>query len=170
MLVEHLLARQRGQAAFDIPRGRRRIPGVDIAEVSLPLDQITLVHQGHQRIANGRVPVRVELHGVPHNVRHLDELAVVVAVQGPHDATLHRLQSILQTGYRPVLDHVPGIIQEVLVDQIAQHEFVAAALVFGRFVGRFRGLAGKQVVFGGSVVHTRPLYGIRIKIKDERSF
>ena len=54
---------------------------MQVAEVALSLDQIALVGEVYQRVADRGIAVRVELHAVTDDVRNLDELAVVVGVK-----------------------------------------------------------------------------------------
>ena len=45
--IEHLVARQFGEAALDIARRGGKIAGVEVAVITLTLNQVTLVGQHH---------------------------------------------------------------------------------------------------------------------------
>ncbi len=81
LIVEELRACQRGQATFDVPRGCRGISGEEIAKVTLAFNEVLLVGEDDQCIADGSISMRVVLHAVAHNVGHLDEFAIVVLMQ-----------------------------------------------------------------------------------------
>ena len=56
--------------------------------------------------------MRVELHGVPHDVRHLVVSAVVHALHRVHDAALHGLEAVLDVGHGTFQDDIRGVVQE----------------------------------------------------------
>ena len=64
LVVEDFGARQFGQAAFDVARRGGEVAGENVAEIALAFDEIALVGQHHQRVADGGVAVRMILHGV----------------------------------------------------------------------------------------------------------
>ncbi len=124
LVVENLVAREVGQAALDVARGRRRVAGVDVAEVPLPLDEVTLLLQHDERVGDGGVAVRMELHAVADDVGDLDELAVVVAVERVQDAPLHGLEAVFQRGDGAVADDVARVRQEIAVHQRPERRIV----------------------------------------------
>lgn len=67
--------------------------------------------------------MRVILHAVAHDVGDLDEPAVVVVMQRPKDAPLHRFEAVFQVGNRPVTDDVGGVFEEALVHAAVQGQF-----------------------------------------------
>ena len=83
LVVEHLRARQLGQPALDVARRGGGVAGEDVAEVALALDEVALVGQHHQRVADRGVAVRMVLHRVADDVGDLDEAPVVLVVQAP---------------------------------------------------------------------------------------
>ena len=104
--VEHRL-RHRREAALGVAH-RRGIIAIDIAEISLAVDQrITLreiLRQAHQRVIHGKLAMRVEL------ADHIADDAGAFFVAGPgietqfvhrvQDAAMHRLQPIAHIGQR----------------------------------------------------------------------
>ena len=125
-VVEKFRARQFGQAAFDVTRGGGRVAGENIAEISLAFDEITFVGQHHQRVADGRVAVRMILHRVADDIGDFDEPPVVLLVQRPEDAPLHRLEAVREIGNRAVADDIAGVIQKPAIHARVQ----AAARLF----------------------------------------
>ena len=83
LVVEHLVARQLGQAALDVARRGGEVAREDVAEIALAFDEVALVGQHHQRVADRGVAVRMILHRVADDVGDLDEAAVVLLVQAP---------------------------------------------------------------------------------------
>ena len=59
---------------------------------------------------------------MPRDVRHLDEPAVVLLVQRPEDAALHRLQAVGQIRNRAVADDVGGVFQKTAIDAAVQRQ------------------------------------------------
>ena len=131
LVIEELRAGQLGQPALDVARGGGRVAGEQVAEVPLALDQVLLVGQRDQGVADGGVAVGVVLHGVADDVGHLDEFAVVVLVQRMEDPALHRLEAVVQVGDRTVADDVGGVLDEVVVDHPGQRALAAAGTVAG---------------------------------------
>ena len=152
-VVENLVAREVGQAALDVARGRRRVARVDVAEVPLPFDEVAFLLQHHERVGDGSVAVRMELHRVTDDVGHLDELAVVVFVQGVHDAPLHRLEAVFQRGNGPVADDVARVGQEILV-----HQRPEGRIVRRRGMNHVGGAVRRQP--GGGVLRTGVWNGV----------
>ncbi len=111
-IVENFRAREFGETTFDVTRCGGGIAGVNVAEVSLAFDEITLVRQHHERVADGCVAVRMILHRVPNDIGDLDEPPVVLLMQRPEDAPLHRLQTVGEIRNRTIADDVAGVIQK----------------------------------------------------------
>ncbi len=139
IVVEELRGGQVGQAALDIARGGGGVAGVDVAEIALAFDEIAAVDQHDQRIADGGVAVRMELHGVAHDVGDLDEAAVVVLVQRIENAALDGLESVLDLGDGAVADDIGGVLQKIAVHEAVQGAVAEVFLVHGRG-GRRRSL------------------------------
>ena len=116
-LVEEGLAGELGQPALDVARRRGAVAGEDVAEVALALDEVVLVGQHDEGVADRGVAVRVELHRVADDVGDLVEAAVVHLGQRRQDAPLHRLEAVAQIGDRAVEDDVARVLDEVLPHQ-----------------------------------------------------
>ena len=56
--------------------------------------------------------MRVELHRVSHDVRHLIISAVIHALHGVQDASLNRLQAVLDVRHGTLQDYVRCVIEE----------------------------------------------------------
>ena len=120
LVVEHLRARQFGQPALDVTRRGGGVAGENVAEIALALDEVALVGQHHQRVADGGVAVRMILHRMADHVGDLDEPPVVLFVQRPEDAPLHRLQAVGQIGDGAVADDVGGVVEKAAVHAAMQ--------------------------------------------------
>ena len=110
--VKHRLEREPREARLDVSRCRRAVAREDVAPVSLAVDQQILLPELHQRVADRGVAVRVKLHRLAHHVGHLIISSVVDPPHGVQDASLHRLQPVVDVWHGPLQDHVRGIIQE----------------------------------------------------------
>ena len=64
--------------------------------------------------------MRVELHSMAHDVRHLVVATVVHTLHGMEYASLHRLQAILYMWHRTVKDDIRGIVQEPVLVHAAE--------------------------------------------------
>jgi hypothetical protein len=122
LVVEDFVARQFGEPALDVTGSRRRVAGEDVAVITLALDEVTLVRQHHERVADGSVAVRMILHRVSDDVGDLDEAPVVLLLQRPEDATLHRLQTVLEIRNRAVANDVGRVLEKVRVDAAVERE------------------------------------------------
>ena len=122
-IVENFRAGEFRQPALDVTRSRRRISGEDIAEISLTLDEVTLVRQHHERVAYGRIAVRMILHCVTDDIGDFDEAPVILLMQRPENAPLHRLQTVGEIRNRAVADDVAGIIQKAAINPRVQPDF-----------------------------------------------
>ena len=111
------MARAR-DAALDVAGGRGLVPRRDVAEIALLVDEEFLVREDDEGRVDRGVAVGMVLHAVPDDVGHLVELAVVHLEEGVEYAPLHRLEPVLEVGYRPVLDDVGGIVEVVVVEDL----------------------------------------------------
>jgi hypothetical protein len=137
-VVEDFIARELGQAHFDISRRGGRIAGEDIAEISLALDQVTLVGEHHQRVRDGGLAVRMILRAMPGDGRDFDESPIVLFVQRPQNAALHRLQPVGKVWNRAVTNDVRRVLKKAVVHPPMKRQFDG---------GRF----GVAVLAGGDV-------------------
>ena len=124
--VEHFVPREVGEAALDVTRGGGGHARVEVAVVSLAVDEVALalapqlVREHHDRVADRRVAVRVVLHGVADDVRHLRVLPVVLLPERVEDAALDGLEPVLHRGDRARADHVGGVLAEVEVEELPE--------------------------------------------------
>ena len=120
LVVENFRAREFRQPALDVTRRRGRVAGEDVAEVALALDEVALVRQHHERVADGRVAVRMILHRVTDDVGDLDERP------SSFSCSAHRMRRC--TGFNPsarfgngaVADDVGGVLQKIAVHRPVQ--------------------------------------------------
>ncbi len=116
--------------------------------------------QLYKGVADRGVAVRVELHGVSHDVRHLIISAVVHALHRVEDASLHGLQAVLQVGNGSVENAVAGIVEEPVLIHAAQMvhggsiEAVHGLIVGVAFLRPFRLLLFQNLVVLDFVVHS----------------
>jgi len=102
VVIEQGLEGEGRQAAFDIAGSRRRVPGQNAPEVPLPIDEATLVCQHHEGVADGGIPVRMQLHRLTDGVGDLVVSTVVHLPKGVQNPPLHRLQAIAHVGNRAI--------------------------------------------------------------------
>ena len=84
----------------------------DIAPVSLGVHQQLLLPELHQGIADAGIAVRMELHGVAHDVGHLIISSVVHPLHGVEDATLYGLEAVADMWHGTIQDGVRGVVQK----------------------------------------------------------
>ena len=92
----------------------------------------------------------MELHAVADDVGHLDELAVVVALDRMQDAPLHGLEAVFQRGDGAVADDVARVGQEVAVHQRAEGRIIRRRGV-GRLAAGTARRHGRAVVAATAV-------------------
>jgi len=78
------------------------VAGHRVAEVALLLNEIVLVGEHHQCVADRGVAVGVELHGVADDVGDLVELAVIHLRQGGEDPALNGFQAVASIKFWPI--------------------------------------------------------------------
>ena len=125
------LAAQRRETALDVPGRGGGTAGEDVAEISLPGDEVFLVGQHHQCVADGGVAVGMVVHGVADDVGGLVGSAVIDLMQDPEDAALHGFETVVHVGNGAVLDDIGGVIEEVAVHHGAEIGVASAALADG---------------------------------------
>ena len=123
VIIEDFRAREFGEPALDVSGRGRRVAGENVAEVALAFDEIALVDQDDERVGNRRFAVRMILRAMAGDGRHFDEAPVVLLVQRPQDAPLHRLQAVGEIRNRAVADDVGGVLQEAGVHAPVQRQF-----------------------------------------------
>ena len=92
----------------------------DVSPVPLAVYEQILLSQLHQGIPDGSVSVRMELHGMSHDVGHLVVAPVVHTLHGVQDAALYRFETVVDVGHGPFENHVRGIIQKPILVHPAQ--------------------------------------------------
>ena len=102
------------QARFDVSGSCRTVSGVNVAPVSLGIDQEVLLAELHECIANRSVAVRMVLHRLTDNVGHFVKATVLHLKEGVHQSTLYWLQAVFKGRNRTFQNDVAGIVQEVL--------------------------------------------------------
>ena len=122
LVVENFVARQFRQTAFDVTRSGSRIARENVSIISLAFDEITLVRQDHERVADRSITVRMILHRVTDHVRDFDKTSVIFFVQRPQDAPLHRLQTIGEIRNRAVANDVTGVFEKAGVNASMQRQ------------------------------------------------
>ena len=75
--IEDRFQRKLGEARLYITRSRSTVTGEDITPVSLAVDQQVFLSELYQCITDGSIAMRMELHGMSDNVRHLVVASVV---------------------------------------------------------------------------------------------
>ena len=103
--------------------------------------------------------MRVELHSVSHDVRHLVVAPVVHALHRVQDASLHRLQSVDDVRHGTFQYDVARIVEEPVLVHSAQ-VVRNAVLHLSRIVVAMRRSSGRAHLF---VIVVNPLFRSRIK-------
>ena len=143
--VEDCLKGKLREARLDISGSGGTVTGEDVAPVALRVDEQILLPKLYESVADGSIAVRVELHGVSHDVGHLVVASVVHALHRVKDTALHRFQSILDLRHSALKDDIGGIVQKpVLVH--------AAEMMHGRGIEAVGGLVVGVLVLGELVV------------------
>ena len=104
--VEHHVERELRQPRLYVTWCGSPVAGKYVAPVSLTVDEQILLSHLHEGVSYGCVAVRMELHGVSHDVRHLVVPSVVHALHGVQYASLHGLQSVLYVWHGAFEYHV----------------------------------------------------------------
>ena len=110
--IEHHVERKLGESCLDVTRCGGAVAGKYVAPVTLTVHQQILLSHLHESVADGSVAVRMELHGVSHDVSHLVEATVVHALHRVENASLHRFQTVLDVGNGTLKNHVGGVVEK----------------------------------------------------------
>ena len=121
---DHLLGKL-GKPCLDVTRGGVGVAGEDVAPVSLAIDQQALLAEGNQRAQDGLVAVRMVLHGLADDVRHLGVAPVVHHGHGVQHAPLDRLETVHDVRHRPVQNGIGRIVQIPVTEHPGQFELSA---------------------------------------------
>ena len=122
--VEHHVERKFAELAFDVTRGGCLVARKRVTPVTLRFDEQVLLAHVHEGRVDGGVAMRVVVHGVAHDARHLVETAVVHLVHGMQNTALHRLQAVLEIGHGAVENRIARVVQEPAVVQLFQVVYV----------------------------------------------
>ena len=120
LCVEHRVQCKFRQPSLDISWCSSPVSCQYVTPVSLRVYQQVLLSHLHQCVADGSITVRVKLHGVSHNVRHLVISPVVHALHRVQYASLHRFQSVLDVGHGALQYYVRCIVQKPVLIHAAQ--------------------------------------------------
>ena len=93
-----------------------------VSPVSLTVDGEAFLPQGNEGAKDRLVAVRMELHGLTHNVCHLGVGAVVHAVHGVQDAALDGFETVGNVGDSTVQDYVRGVIEIPVLEHSGELE------------------------------------------------
>ena len=115
--MEHRLERELGQPALDVARGGGGMARQQVPEVPLPLDEVVLVREHDEGVADRGVAVRMQLHRVADHVGDLVEAPVVHPEERMEDAPLDRLQPVPQLRNRAIENEVARVLDEVILHQ-----------------------------------------------------
>ena len=143
--IEDRLNGKLREARLDISGSGSAVTGKDVAPVALRVNEQILLSKLYESVADGGIAVRVELHGMSHDIGHFVVASVVHAFHRVQDTALHRFQSILDLRHSALKDDIGGIVQEpVLVH--------AAEMMHGRGIETVGGLVVGVLVLGELVV------------------
>ena len=129
--IEGRLQGEFGEARLYITRCGGSVTGKYIPPVTLAVNEQVFLAQLDQRVADRGITVRVILHSLTDDVRHLVVLAVIHGFHRVEDTALHRLQTILNRRHGTLQYHIRGIVQEpVLVHtrQVILHSIIESTL------------------------------------------
>ena len=118
--IEDNIQREFGEARFDVTGSGGAVARQDVAPVSLAVYEQVFLSQLHQRVSDGCVAVRVKLHRVSHDVRHLVVASVLHPLHGVQDASLHGFQSVHDVGHGTFQYDVRGVVQKPVLVHAAQ--------------------------------------------------
>ena len=109
-----------GEARLYITWSRSAISGKDISPVSLAINKQIFLTQLNECVTDGSITVRVILHSLTDDVRHLVELTVIDALHGVQYTALHRLKTILDSRDSTFEYHIRSIVQEPILVHACQ--------------------------------------------------
>ena len=92
--IEDDLLGEFAQAGLDVTWSRVAVSGKDVTPVSLTVDHKAFLAELHEGSEDGRVTVRVVLHSLSDDVRHLRVASVVHSEHSVKHTSLHRLESV----------------------------------------------------------------------------
>ena len=118
--IEHHVERKLRQTSFYVTRCSSTVAREDISPVTLCVDEQVFLSHLHEGIANRGIAMRMKLHGVTHDIGHLIISTIIHALHGVQNASLHRLESILDMGHGTLQDDVGSIVEEPVLVHTAE--------------------------------------------------
>ena len=92
----------------------------DVAPVALAIYQQVFLPQLYQGVLDAGIAMRVELHGMPHDVGHLVVAPVIHALHGMQDASLYGFEAVADMRHGTFQDDVAGVVQEPALVHLVQ--------------------------------------------------
>lgn len=121
------------QPRFDVTSGSGSVAGKRVAPVALGIDeQVALAHADHGGVDAG-IAVRVVAHGVADHVGDLVVAPVVQLLERVQDATLHRLEAVVERRDRAVENDVGGVFKKPALVGLSERRLLVAAVDGLRF-------------------------------------
>ena len=128
--IEHRFQRKFRQTCFDVTGSSGTVSRKNVTPVTLAFHKQILLSELHERIADGSVTVRVILHRMSHDVRHLVETSVVGFLHRMQNTPLHRLQSVEDMRHGTFENHIRSVVEKpVLVHSRQVHIFFFRHLI-----------------------------------------
>ena len=118
--IEHHIQGEGAEACFDVTSGGSVVAGKDVAPVTLAVYQQVLLSQLYQCVLDAGVAMRMELHGVAHNIGHFVVASVIHALHGMQDAPLHGFEAVHNVWDSAFQDYIGSIIQEPVLVHLVQ--------------------------------------------------
>ena len=118
--IEHHVESKLREARLDVSWSRSTVAGEYVSPVTLAVYEQVLLSHLHQSVAYRGVAMRMELHGMAHNVCHLVEPAVVHTLHRVEYASLHGFQAILNMRHGTLKYDVRGIVEKPVLIHAAQ--------------------------------------------------
>ena len=100
------------KAGLDVTGSGVAVTGEDVSPVSLTVDQEAFLSELHEGTQDGSVTVRVVLHRLSDDVRHLGVASVIHPVHRVEHAPLHRFESVNDVRHSPLQNDIRGIVQK----------------------------------------------------------
>ena len=97
--IEDCLQRELGEARLNITRSRSSIACEDVSPVTLTVNEQIFLAELDECVSDRSITVRVVLHGLTDDVRHLVVLTVIHLLHSMQDTALHGFEAILNRGH-----------------------------------------------------------------------
>ena len=133
--VEERVERELREPGLDVARRGCPVARQYVTPIALTVYEQVFLPELYKGVAYRSVAVRVELHGLPHDVRHFRVAAVVQTLHGVQYAPLHGFQTVAQMRHGPFQYDVGGIIQEPALIHAGELVFYVFVVAVRRVVG-----------------------------------